>query len=128
MVPGEVAHRGRVANVPSAKLLGKRGLHGAPVLAVWFAVSVEGELRGILVTLRPRVVHRHLGATVGGTADPATLIEPEALVACAEGAIIVEAFGVGIANRGVLVVEVVARRREGETAMRVDCGQHNPEG
>ena len=127
MVPGEVAHRGPVADVPSAKLLGERRLHGAPVLAVGFAVGVEGERRSLLVALCLRVVGRHHGAAVGGASDPAPLVEPQTLVARAEGAIIVETSRVVIANRGVLLVEVVARRREAEATVSVDRGQYGRE-
>ena len=53
------------------------------------------------LTLRPWVVRRHRGAAIGRAADPAALVEPEALVAGAEGAIVVPA-GRFVAYGGVL--------------------------
>ena len=57
----------------------------------------------------------------GGRTMNAPLVEPEALVAGAERAIVVKAFAPR-AHRGVLVVVVVAGRGEGEAAVRARRG------
>lgn len=86
-------------------------------------VRVVGEFPALRVPFRLWVVRRHPRAAIGRAADPAALVEPEALVAGAEGTIVVEAVRRMVANRRVFVAVVVSRWRECETCVRVHYGR-----